>query len=162
MEQRTINRLIIGAVSLASIGGVIWIVSKIKRDKELREFGDLQKLKDNDMANNQDIDVTGSEDVLPSAELDIRPNFNLKSWSQNIGNTMANGWSVWGYTDETELLRLLGDLSCDEMNILKPFFRSDWANYGWTYSNMSLREWVQADLSGSKLRKALGYIDCTS
>jgi hypothetical protein len=151
------NKKIMYAITIGATIGIAYIVyTQIRKAKLLREFGDLDTIKNDNKGNVNDIEITGSEDVIQTNQenTDVRPNFDPDSYAQDLYDSMYNGWSFWGYTDEDKLLGTLKKLSCGEIAIVKDYF---YLKYG---NGETLREWITGDLSGNDLEEALGYVDC--
>lgn len=151
------NKKIIWAISIGATIGIAYIVYKqIRKAKLLREFGDLDTIKNDNKGNLNEIEITGSEDVIQTSQpnSNVRPNFDPDPFAQDLYDSMYNGWYIFGYTDEDKLLGTLGKLTCEELAIVKDYF---YIKYG---NGETLREWITGDLSGNDLETALTYVDC--
>ena len=162
MEEQGLSRnakrkIIIGLTIAGMIGGLYVVYRGIRRAKLLREFGDIDVIKDDNKGNLSNPDITGSTDVIVGGEgADVRPNFDPEPYAYDLYDSMKNtGWNkLWGYTDEELLEETLAKLTCAEMQIVKEYFM---INYG---DGETLREWVIGDTSGDLKDRLLEMIDC--
>ena len=127
-------------VGLLGIGYVIY--KKIRKNKLLKEFGDLDTITNKDKGNIDNPDITGSADVVLGTNFDPAP----------VVADLHRSMKGWGTTDWL-LNDTIYSLSCEEMEIVKDFWDSKYTD--------SLREWVIDDTSGNQRTQLLDRIDGT-
>jgi hypothetical protein len=136
MTEKTKKALIIGTIVGISGLAIYIIWRKIRKEKLLREIGDIAVITDDTKGNVSDSGLGGGGIDIVDNNMDIRPNFNPSGYAQDLLNAVQGGG-----TDECGFMQTLTSLSCGERELVEDYFNQ------FTSPDYSLADWISWDFT---------------
>ena len=152
MNDKTKRAIIMGSILGVGILGIYLMWKKIRKDKFLREMGDVDKILDDSRGNSEDesLDPSGSGQTgeLGLDQEQLRPNFQPDLYAETLLEAMQGV-----ATNEEAIFSTLADLSHDERLYVKDYFDTI------LYPSYTLTQWLKYDLTNTEERIAFAFME---